>query len=55
MNNKDVRVDEASPIVYAMEIESGLYAPVMNLIQIIFEVGTVFVDCSDKEHAGVES
>ena len=35
--------------------ESGLYALVMNFIQIILEVGTIFVDCSDEKHTGVES
>ena len=55
MNNKDVRVDEASPVIHTMEIESGLYTLVMNLIQIIFEVGTLFVDCSYEKHTGVES
>ena len=55
MNNKDVRIDEASPVIYAMEIKSGLYALVMNLIQVVFSVGTVFVDRADEEHAGVES
>ncbi len=55
MNNKDVRIDEAAPVVYAMEIESGLYTLIMDLIQIVFEVGTVFVDCSNEEHTGIKS
>ena len=42
MNNKDVRINETSPVIYAMEIESGLYTLVMNFIQIILEVGTIF-------------
>ena len=49
MNNKDVRINETSPVIYAMEIESGLYALVMNFIQIILEVGTIFVDCSNEK------
>ena len=55
MNNKDVRINETSPVIYAMEIESGLYALVMNFIQIILEVGTILVDSSNDNHTGVES
>ena len=55
MNNKDVRINETSPVIYAMEIESGLNTLVMNLIQISLEVGTIFVDCSNEKHTGVES
>ena len=55
MYNKQVRIDKTAPIIHSMEIESGLYALVMNFIQIILEVGTIFVDCSNEKHTGVES
>ena len=55
MNNEDVRIDETSPVVYTVEVESRLYALIVDLIQIIFEVGTVFVDRPEEEHARVES
>ena len=55
MDNEDICVDEASPVVYAMKIETGVYALVMDFVHIVLEVGAVFVDSPNEEHTRVES
>ena len=55
MNDKCAGIDESAPVVYPFKIETGLYALVTNITQVVLEVGTVFPDGIEKEHTCVET
>ena len=44
VNDKYIGIDESAPIVYPFKIETCLYALVTDLIQVVFEIGTIFFD-----------
>ena len=55
MNDKDIGVDETTPIIHPMEIEAALDALVVNLVEIRLEVSTISTDRIQEEHTGIEA
>ena len=55
MYNENIGIDEATPIIYAVKIRTGLQAFVRNLIKVFFEVRTLFLNGIEEKHTGIET
>ena len=55
MNNKDLCIDETSPVVDAMEIKACLDAWITDVVELFFEVYTIFLHGTEEEHTCIKA
>ena len=53
--DKQLGIDESTPVIHPMKIKSRLDAFVLHLVEVILKVLSVPVKCLQEEHTGIES